>query len=245
MDEFPEPKTRRKIYDLIEREPGQTLSIIAEKLNMRAPLVENYLRSMERQGDVLSFQEEGDVRRYYIKGRRRGVRGRKTREIRNRLFDLLLEHPGMSLSDIAENLGMSVQLAKYHLLYLKRNNLIIDAKEQGFRRFYVQDSEVGAKDKKIVALLRQEQLLRIVVVILRNPHIKHKQLANHLKVHPSTLTYHIIRLDEYGILDIVTYGREKGYTIRNRKEVILLIRKYVAHTITENFRDMWDEMNIK
>ena len=45
----------------------------------------------------------------------------------------------------------------------------------------------------------------------KNPNIQHKDLSNLLNIHPSTLTHHIIRLDEYGIIEIYTYGNKKPY----------------------------------
>lgn len=247
MIEFLEPETCRKIYDLLVKNPGLTLSLIAEKLNTHMSLIEQCLNSMELRKEIISLQERGSTR-YYIRKKRKGrggTRDRRTQEIRKQIFDLLLINPGLNLSKIAEKLNMSAQLAEYHLLYMQRNNLIIGVKEKGgyYKRFYVKDSEVDVKDKKIVALLRQEHLLRIVIIILKKPNIKHKELSRFLDIHPSTLSYHLNRLDEYGILNAVTYGKESGYNIRNKKEIIWIIRKYIIDVITERFRDMWEDLD--
>ena len=67
----------------------------------------------------------------------------------------------------------------------------------------------------------------------------------HLKIHihPSTLTYHLNRLDEYGIIEAVTFGKEKGYGVRNKKEIMWIIRKYIFDDVIEGFRDMWEDMD--
>jgi len=246
MNEFPDPEIQKKIYDLISKNPGLSISKIAEVLSINESIVEQYLVPMEKNGDILSLPFRGDSC-YYVRKRRRGSRDRRTQEIRNNITNLLVEHPGLNLTTIAEKLDMSVQLAEYHLLNMEKNNIIIGIKGEGeyYRRFYLKDSGVGVRDKKILALLRQEHLLRIVLLIMKYPNINHKDLSNYLNITPGTLTHHLIRLEECDLLDVATYGREKGYKIKHKKEIIWIIRKYILDIITERFNEMWDELNIK
>ncbi len=241
-------ETQKKIYKLLSKHPGLFLTAIAEELHLECSLAERCLDSLEKTGGVFSLQERSFPRRFYLKKRRRrrhGVRVRRTRKIHEKIFNLISRNPGLSLSSIAKKIRISVQLADYHLSSMERSNRIIGTKEEReyYRRYYIKDSGIGPQEKKIVALLRQEQLLRIVLLVLKKPNMQHKNLAEALGIHPSTLTHHISRLDESGILAVVTYGREKGYAVRDRKEITWIIRSYIFDSITENFKEMWDELD--
>ena len=165
--------------------------------------------------------------------KKRGTRNKRTQEIRSKISDLLSNNPGLYLSEIAEKLDMSAQLAEYHLLHMEKNDLIIGVKEEGgyYRRYFLKESGVGVRDKTILALLRQEHLLRIVLIIMKKPQIKHKELSEILEIHPSTLTHHLNRLDESGIINVITYGKEKGYSINDKKEIVWIIRRYIRKTL--------------
>ena len=246
MSEFLDPNTRRRIIDILIKNPGLSTAQLAKILSISPSKAEKYLIFLQNNGEVLSLPYRGESS-YYVRKRRRGSREKRTQEVRSKITDLLLEHPGMNMSAIAEKLDMSPQLAEYHLLNMERQYLIIGVKEEGeyYRRFYVKESEVGVRDKKILAILRQEHLLRIVLLIMKYPNVNHKDLSEHLNITPGTLTHHLIRLEECDLLDVVTSGREKEYKIKQTNEIIQLIRKYIFDIITERFHDIWDDLYIK
>ena len=246
MNEILEPETRKKIYSLLSVHPGLTLSRLAERLHMKEPPTERCLYYMEQTGEVISLHKNG-LTRYYLQKEKTGTRERRSHELRQNIVTLLLRNPGLNLTTIAEHMGMSAQLAEYHVLYLERNDLVVGIKEKGayYKRYYVTSSEVGAREKKIVALLRQENILRIVLLLLKKPNVQHKQLAELLAITPSTLSYHMNRLELYNIVEVTTYGREKGYRIHNKKEMTSIIRRCVTDIITEGFKDIWSDLNLK
>lgn len=239
-----EPGLYRKIYKFIVRTPGVPITKIAEHLQLNLPIVEHYVSALEKNGKIVSLMEP-DCVRYY--GGKKRTRDRRTEEIHRKIFAVLQATPGIHLSKIAENLQMSTQLAEYHLTAMEKKNLIIGMKDEGeyYRRYYLKESEVGVQDKKMIALLRQEHLLRIVLLIAKYPNITHKKLLEHLNITPGTLSHHLNNLDEYGLIEVRTYGREKGYMIKNKKEVLAIIRRYIADVMKDRFADMWNDLNLK
>jgi len=246
MNESFDPKILQTIYRHLLQNPGLSLNELAKISHIRTSEVQEYVQFMEEKRKIYSESIEGS-NKYFVKQRRgrKGTRDQRTKELRKQIFDLLLKNPGLNLSKIADELHMSAQLAEYHLLYLKRNNLILSVKEKGgyYRRFYVKDSEVGVKEKEVVSLLRQKHLLKIVILILKKSNIRHKKLSRKLDIHPSTLSHHLNRLSECGLIEAVTYGKEKGYRIKNKKEVINILRKYIFDVTAEGFRDIWEDMD--
>ena len=153
---------------------------------------------------------------------------RRTMETRGRIYDLISKNPGLHLSKIADILNMSEQLAEYHLIYMIKNNLIIDTKDEGghYKRFYLKDGNIGIKDKKKLSILRQKKLLKIISILLKHHNLQHKELVSYLNIPPSTLSYQLNKLIESEIVIVTPYGEEKGYALKDENEIIWLIDKY-------------------
>ncbi len=159
-------------------------------------------------------------------------------ETRRKIYQLIAENPGLHALRIAELLNISSQLADYHLLYLERNDVVQAVKEGGYRRYYIK-GELGSEDRKILALLRQEIPLRIVLHLLKHTSAQHKEILQEIAVAPSTLSYHLRKLVKYNVVDIVIENDEKLYVIKNKRSVIQLILRYKPYSLIEKFKDLW------
>jgi predicted transcriptional regulator len=234
----------QKIRDLIAENPGLYLSKIAEMLDMSISTVEQYLREMERKRIIYGTVDEG-YKKYYIDDSGAGIYGRKILEIRKKIYNFIAENPGLNLSKIAELLNMGISLAEYHLLYLEKNESIISIKEEGYKRYYVKSTKLGIPERKILALMRQELPLKIVLLLLKHTNLKHKELLEHFDIAPSTLSYHLHKLLQDNVIDVHTYGKEKGYSIRNKRMVLEFLMKYKLSSMVESLKDTWDDFNYK
>jgi len=242
MNNLPDPKVQKKIYDLIVKNPGLYLSKIAELLDMKISLVEYYLLLMEKD-KILTVVKETDFERYYVEQKKVGIQDTRVADIREKIYDIISKNPGLHLSKIAEMLNMRTSLAEYHLNHLEKNNRIIAVKEGGYyKRYYTEESEVIDKEKKIIALLRQEIPLKIVLFLLKNPNAKYKEIQEHLDMSAPRLSYHLNKLAKNGMINVPTID-VKGYSLKNKKEIVKFLKKYKLYTVTENFKDMWTQLD--
>ena len=240
MTVFPDPEIQNKILNVIEKHPGLHLSKIAELLHIPVSDVNRYLIHLEARQHIF-FTEEKGIKKYYIAPLKVGFQAKKMLETRQIIYNLVLKNPGLHLSKIAELLNMRISLAEYHLLQMEQENRIIASKEGSYyKRYYAKESEIGDHDKRIVGLLRQGIPLKIVLYLLRNPYSRHKDIMDDLKLTTSTLTYHLRKLVESDIVVTPGFG-EKGYFIKNRREIIRFLRKYRIYTMVESFKDAWGE----
>jgi predicted transcriptional regulator len=164
-------------------------------------------------------------------------------ETRRKIYDLVAKNPGLHLSRIAELLEMRISLVEYHLIFLEKNQIVILSKESGYARCYVRGA-VGTEDKRIIAVLRQEVPLRIVLYLLKNVISQHKDILEILDVAPSTLSYHLKKLLNHGIISVHTYGEERGYCITNREEILRLLMQYKPYNLIESFKDIWIDLTV-
>lgn len=247
MSGFPDSEKQKKIYNLIFHNPGVHLSKIAELLNMKISEVEYYLQYFEKKG-IINVTKEAGYERYYIEDRRVKTRDKRTLGIRKEIYDIVAKNPGLYLSKIAEMLDMSIPLTDYHLRYMERNREIIAVKDARgyYKRCYIAESRIESQDKKVLEVLGKKIPLKIVLFLLKRSNLKHKEILKRLDISSSTLSYHLTKLVNTGILDVRSYGKEKGYTLKDRDEIIRTLKKYELHIelqlAIEGFKDLWENL---
>ncbi len=221
-------ETEKKVYSYIEKNPGVHISKLVQILDIKFSNIEICLNILEQKNKIYSIDSEG-FKRYYINKMWKSTRKKRTQELQMLIFNLLNKNPGLHLSKIAQDMGMSVSLAKYHLRKMEKNELILSIKDEKkyYKRYYTKDSEIGKHNKEILELLRKQLPLKIVLFLLKNSQSQHKDISNKLNIAPSKLTYHLTQLEAKNIITVQTYGKNKGYSITSRKEIIDILHKYI------------------
>ncbi len=151
MSEFLELETRRKVYDLVSRNPGLHLSKIAELLKMRISLDEYHLLYLEKNGVILSSKEAG-YSRYYIKGKI-GTADKKILSILRQKIPLkivlfLLKNDCSQHRYMIKNFDIAPSTLSYHLKKLVKIGII---------------SQTSFGDDKGYSIINREELIRILM----------------------------------------------------------------------------------
>ena len=163
-------------------------------------------------------------------------------EIRQKIYDLIKKNPGLHARKIAEILCLQGQLADYHLQYLEKTEMLSSVKEEGYRRYYVKGT-LGVQERKLLSILRRETPLRIVVFLLQHPGCVYHEMPAQLHIDKSTLTYHLKKISQYGILRIQEDSDDRHYFLENEQQIIDLLVKYKPYTRMERFKDTWVNLN--
>jgi predicted transcriptional regulator len=245
MSELFTDEATHHIQKIIQKNPGITLSKIAELLNMKVVTVEHCLSQLQKKGELQITLDEGFIR-YYHKETRQNFDEKRNIETRQKIHALIMNNPGLHLSIIAKQLNMSIPLVEYHLSRMEKDHQLKSVKGVGgyYKRFYLQGSEVGVKEATLLALLRQKTPLQIVLLLWKNPRIQHKDILEKLSISKSTLTYQLDKLIEYGIVEQNHSGEEKGYILKNEQELIWIIRRYKLDQTLDRFKDLWSNLDI-
>jgi len=165
-------------------------------------------------------------------------------ESRRRAYELVAAAPGLHLRELARQLELDVRTVEYHLRQLEKHGLVAPLEEGGFRRFFPRTADgrraevVDARDKPTLGLLRRPVPLYVSLVLLARDVATHGDLARDAGVSPSTLSYHLERMESAGILG----RRGLGYVLREPERVARLL---YAHRPTpdliDRFLDLWED----
>ncbi|KYK32942.1 MAG: hypothetical protein AYK22_06770 [Thermoplasmatales archaeon SG8-52-3] len=164
-------------------------------------------------------------------------------ETRRKIYDLINQNPGIHLSRISQILEMRTSLVEYHLNFLEKNEIISSDKETGYKRYYVK-GKIGIKERKHLFILRQKTVLEIILFLLKNEVSPHKIILENVKVSPSTLSYHLKKLEKKEIIELNRYGENKGYKIKNKDEIISILITYKPYKILDGFEDIWTDLTV-
>ena len=114
------------------------------------------------------------------------------------ILSYLKEHPGVSETDIVNATGFSRGSVSYNLRKLLEDGRVSKISS----RYYPYDaypSETEAKAEKVLGNKRRQRIFKI---ILENPGISQKQLADEMQIPLSTLRWHLGKLEDANLIQI-------------------------------------------
>ena len=125
-----------------------------------------------------------------------------THDCRAFLFDQIRLRPGINLSTLSDRTATSMSTIRHHLRVLERSEVIRSEKRRGKRRFYPSDFDA---DELESAIGEGPAALIDALDSLEEP--SGLELAAELDQDPSTISYHLTRLDDAGVISRKRDGR--------------------------------------
>ncbi len=168
----------------------------------------------------------------------------KILELRKRrnVYEFVKKHPGYHFRGIERKIKMPATSLKYHLNYLTRYKLIIEEKDGITFRYFTK--EFTSQDKMILGLLRQESIRKILLFLTSHNKCNHESIANFINLSPSTVSWHMKKLESKHIVRSVKYGRNTFYILLiDKKEIITLFINYkesFLDSLVNKTIEMWD-----
>lgn len=163
-------------------------------------------------------------------------------ETRRNIYGIVQKFAGCHFREIERLSGLSTGSVQYHLAYLTKHGLIKQEKERSNIRYF--PISFSSHNTALLGLLRQKTVRRILICLLENQDANHEKIVAYLQLSPSTISWHLQRLEEVGILKPVKAGRYTHYTllIATSEIIALLItyRETFVDGMVDNLLEMWD-----
>ncbi len=127
-------------------------------------------------------------------------------ELRARMHDLVGRSPGVTLTELADRTDASLSTVRHHARVLERERLVSSDKIRGNRRFFPR----GAEHEELIAALDGEMSGRIIEELRDRGAATVGDLVDAADRSYSTVSYHLERLAEDGI---VVKTRDGAHTV--------------------------------
>lgn len=120
------------------------------------------------------------------------------------VFEVIEGSPGIYLTAVSERTDVPLSTLRHHVRVLERENLIAGATVRGRRRFYPANRD----DVELAAALNDEATAPIIDALARLGPTSVSALADAVERDVSTVTHHLQRLEEGGLVQRTREGRE-------------------------------------
>jgi DNA-binding transcriptional ArsR family regulator len=124
-------------------------------------------------------------------------------EVRAALYEAIDRSPGAYLSAVAEQADVALSTARHHLDVLEDEGLVTTAKVRGKRRYYPDH----APDVELTAALEDEGTREVLRALARLGASHGGWLADELERDASTISHHLSRLEDAGLVEREREGR--------------------------------------
>lgn len=166
-------------------------------------------------------------------------------EVRRLVYEAVQRYPGIHLRALERNLGVSAPLVQYHVRQLAHEGFVEAREQGGYTRFYPGEKAKAARvteaDLPLVGLLREEVPLHVALVLLDHGPQTHGQLVEHVGVAKSTLSYHLAKMAEAGV--IVRVPGSPAVRLAERDRIYALLLTYrPTPDLLDAFARLWGDL---
>lgn len=161
--------------------------------------------------------------------------------VRRRIVAAITESPGLHLRALAERLGMGVSTLEYHTYHLLRHGHLTSRDDGGYKAFYP-GKGLDRRDKDILYLVRHEAPRRICTHLLLHPDSTPGDLREVVDLAPATLSFHLKKLREAGLVEEEPAGRTKRLRVVDPERVanvLVTYRRSFLDDAVDRFADAW------
>jgi len=145
--------------------------------------------------------------------------------IRASIYEFILKNPGLHMCAISRKMNIPKSTLNYHLRCLINDGYITQKQNGRYSRYYVKNA-VGEHEKKMISLIRQEIPYRILLLLFLDPNASQTQLGEYLDRHPTTVSFHMDKLIELGMIEESSSGNHIKYRLKNPERISDLVLKY-------------------
>jgi predicted transcriptional regulator len=166
----------------------------------------------------------------------------KLNNSQNNILEVISRNPGIRYRELARQTGFSNGVLTYHLNILEQAGYVNKFKHNNITRYY--PLNVPNRDLKIISHLRVYSEKDIILLLLNHDFCTFNEIVEHLRKAPSTVSWHLKRLCEDGIL-VVHHGEYNLYRLNDKKLVNQMLHKYkesFTDKVVNNFVDIADEL---
>jgi len=148
---------------------------------------------------------------------------------RQKIYDFILEHPGLHMRELSRKMNIPISTLTYHLRHLEKNSFIVIDSQKRYERVYAKNN-IGQMEKKLLYALRQKTSRDILLYIGLSYAASQSELSRELELSPTTIGKHLRRLVEWDLIE-PTQVSNGMFTTSHKKKVLVEHSSYGREVI--------------
>ncbi len=165
--------------------------------------------------------------------------------VRARVLEAIVRYPGIHVRGLERQMQESAPLIQYHLKRLHADGYVENREQGGYVRYYptpkAKTARIAPADQPLLGILREEVPLHIALLLLDHGPLTHGDIVQRVGVAKSTLSYHLAKMAEAGLIDRVPGATTIRLTDRDRIYALLLAHKPTPDLL-DAFAELWDDL---
>jgi len=161
---------------------------------------------------------------------------------RKKIYKQIEKAPGIHFRELQRRTDLAIGSLQYHLEVLQKQHLVKARKKGKFTRFFPVYGEHSEEEKTTLSLLREESVRKIILYLTQRK-ATNKQLAKKLGLAPSTVSFHMQKLIEAGLVKKKRSGKKTYFSLVNKqqaKDLIIGYKKSFVDDLVDSFVEMWE-----
>lgn len=152
------------------------------------------------------------------------------------------ENPGIRYRELLRMTDLVNGVLTYHLAALEKAGAVKVGRQARMTRYY--PANIPDSESAVLKFVRHDPIRQIVLFMLDHDLCTFNEIVGHTKKAPSTVSSHLKRLKEAGIVS-VRYGEYQLYRLAEKDLVAEVLSKYrasFADRVVDNYAEMVEEL---
>ena len=160
------------------------------------------------------------------------------------ILEYIYKTPGIRYKELLRLTRLKNGVLSYHLTILEKLNKIrIDRHNNRVTRYYIVN--ISKEDSDIIGCFRNKVTRKIAIFILQHDSCIFNEIVDHINKAPSTVSWHLKRLRDAGIISIISGEKHQLYRIVDGEVVANILYKYkesFVDKVVDNYTEMMEEL---
>jgi len=142
------------------------------------------------------------------------------------IYEYIRGHPGTHVRGMANDLGLATGDVHYHLFWLEKHGFV-KTKKTGFYRLVFPTMAFREEQEALLGALSMETPREMILCLLLDAAITQSRLASSLGLSQPTVSWHMYRLIQLGLVSKSRSSRGISYeVVAERSDVLAFVKSY-------------------
>ena len=169
-------------------------------------------------------------------------------EVRGRILEAIVSKPGIHMRELSRAVVLSLSGVAHHLRVLEEEGSVVGLSDGYYRRFFASDvvlkpeaRRLNDSDRKLLAECRRAPSLAIILSLAVDGPLTHREIGHRLRKSKGTVSYHLSRLVDAGLVKMGGGSLEGTYQLADSKRVVSVLVTFAAslRDRLDGFAGLW------